>query len=168
MGYPLKVSAYRTSTARQERSAAQLSRGRVAMPAERTPIRVGQVLPPPPANMNVGAVAPRALAGVARMGLRLVPYIGTAYTLYELYNYYRWYSGASAYWQMPSGWVETIRCNPTLAGPALRDVSRASWVHACYIGQSVSNTYSTTHRHRILWGQGNALGTLWNTISSWE
>lgn len=76
--------------------------------------------------------------------------------------------GEEAHWDAPAGWTETLRCNPLLAGSALRDVSRAAWVHQCYIGQAVSNTYSTTHRHRILWGQANPAGTLWSVKQSFE
>lgn len=138
------------------------------MPVGRTPIRVGQVLPPPPANINVGARAGRSLAGVARLGLRMVPWIGIGVLAYDLYERYRYYAGRSGEWIAPAGWVKTTTCNPPVAGPALRDVSRAAWVHSCYIGQTVSNSYSTTHRHRILWVQSNPAGTLWNAKDSWE
>lgn len=85
-----------------------------------------------------------------------------------LYDQLQQYEGEEAHYDPPQGWTETLRCNPLLAGSALRDVSRAAWVHQCYIGQAVSNTYSTTHRHRILWGQSNPAGTLWSVKQSFE
>lgn len=78
------------------------------------------------------------------------------------------YPGEEAHYDAPAGWTETLRCNPLLAGNSLRDVSRAAWVHQCYVGQSVANSYSTTHRHRILWGQANPAGTLWSVKQSFE
>lgn len=118
---------------------------------------------------TVAAPGYGSLAGIAGKAFaRFIPLIGIGLTVYELYEWYRQRQGVGAYWSMPSGWVQSISCSPSLAGSALRDVSRASWVHQCYIGQTVSNSYSTTHRHRILWGQSNGIGTLWSVLGSWQ
>lgn len=149
-----KVGAAELQTRRQARAAkeyARLSRQAAAL------------------GRTVAAPSMGALAGIAGRAFgRFLPVIGVGLTLWDLYEFYRSYQGRDAFWSMPTGWTETLRCSPTLAGSALRDVSRATWVHQCYIGQAVANTYNTTHRHRILWGQSNGLGTLWSVISSWQ
>jgi len=93
MGYPLRISAYRTADARVERKSAQLSRGRAPMPQGRTPIGVRQILPPPPANVNVGAFPAKSLAGIARKGLRFLPYLGIGAVAYDAFQMFRAYEG---------------------------------------------------------------------------